>query len=102
MNRAAPVLMSQPAVLGDQKSENAEQGAQSSRDAPFQPPGKRIHSYSVNDQQYGIWAANLTDPLAKRILRRMQIFTSINIEGGSFIELDDPDWTIERWTIYFL
>jgi len=32
----------------------------------------------------------------------MQIFVTFFIEGGTFLELDDPDWTVDRWTVFFL
>jgi len=32
----------------------------------------------------------------------MQILVPLFIEGGTLIELDDPDWTIERWTVFFV
>lgn len=32
----------------------------------------------------------------------MQAFVLFFIEGGSLIELDDPDWTIDRWRIFFV
>ena len=68
----------------------------------FSPPGKMIHSYKVEDRSYGIWAANLSDPAAKRLLRSMQILVLFFIEGASMIELDDVDWTIQRWTVFFM
>ena len=33
---------------------------------------------------------------------RMQIFISMFIEGGTPLNLDDMDWTIERWMVYFI
>ncbi|KAL9053368.1 MAG: hypothetical protein Q9162_004809 [Coniocarpon cinnabarinum] len=86
--------------FGDDK--NGEKPAPLQHPDPFVPPGKVVHSYDVNGRKFGVWEVNLTDPRAKQILRQMQIFVHFFIEGGTFIELDDPDWTIERWTIYFL
>lgn len=90
-----------PAIsFGEQKE--GEIPPQVEHPDPFVPPGELVHSYDVNGRRFGIWEVNLTDPRAKQILRHMQIFVHFFIEGGSFIELDDPEWTIERWTIYFL
>jgi len=68
----------------------------------FTPPGKKISEYTANVDRYGIWAANLSDPAAKRWLRNMQILVLLFIDGASMIELDDPDWTIQRWTVFFV
>jgi len=32
----------------------------------------------------------------------MQILVLLLIDGASMIELDDPDWTIQRWTVFFV
>lgn len=61
-----------------------------------------VYEYKVQGRSYGIWAANLSDPAAKRLLRSMQILVLFFIEGASMIELDDVDWTIQRWTVFFL
>lgn len=61
-----------------------------------------MHQYEVNGRSFGIWTTLLTDPKAKRIIRHMQILVPLFIEGGTCIELDDPDWTIERWRVFFL
>jgi len=71
-------------------------------DSSFSPPGKMVQSYTMEDRTYGIWAANLSDPAAKRLLRSMQILVLFFVEGASMIELDDVDWTIQRWTVFFL
>lgn len=68
----------------------------------FRPPGTQIHEYTSDGVMFGIWAANLSNPVAKQLLRNMQIMVPMFIEGGTLLELDDPDWTIERWTIFFV
>lgn len=65
------------------------------------PPGDLIHSYNVDRQRYGVWTTTLSDPKAKELFRNMQVFVLFFIEGGTLIELDDPDWTIDRWRIFF-
>ena len=69
---------------------------------PFEPPGELLESYEVNGRSFGIWTASLTDPRVKRILNHTQIFIPMFIEGGTMIELDDPEWTIDRWTVFFM
>lgn len=38
----------------------------------------------------------------QQMVKRIQILVPFFIEGGSFIELRDPDWSLERWTVFFL
>jgi histone acetyltransferase 1 len=38
----------------------------------------------------------------QQILKRIQILVPFFIEGGTFIELQDPEWSLERWTVFFL
>jgi histone acetyltransferase 1 len=36
------------------------------------------------------------------MVKRIQILIPLFIEGGTLIELKDPDWSLERWTVFFL
>ena len=65
------------------------------------PPGELLHKYTVKGQQYGIWSTTLSDHKAKAIMRNAQVFVLFFIEGGTIIELEDPDWTIDRWRVFF-
>jgi len=38
----------------------------------------------------------------RELLDRAQILVSLFIEGGTPLELDDQDWTVARWRVYFL
>ena len=68
----------------------------------FKPPGIRVHQYSRKGRNFEIWAGSLTDPATRTLFDRIQIFTSFFIEGGVPIKTDDMEWTLERWTIYFV
>ncbi|KAF2085267.1 acyl-CoA N-acyltransferase, partial [Saccharata proteae CBS 121410] len=68
----------------------------------WKPPGNLFHSYHHGGDDFEIWCASLADPAAKEILRRMQIFIPFYIEGGTCQNLDDQDWTMERWKLYLL
>ncbi|KAJ5805223.1 hypothetical protein N7474_011110 [Penicillium riverlandense] len=68
----------------------------------FKPPGLLVHSYEVDDRNYEIWAGSLADPEVRRLLDRAQILVSLFIEAGTPLTTDDPQWTLERWTIYFV
>ncbi|KAE8350102.1 histone acetyltransferase type B catalytic subunit [Aspergillus coremiiformis] len=68
----------------------------------FVPPGKLVHNYVTRGRTYEIWAGSLADPQVRRLLDRAQVFVSLFIEAGTPLETDDPEWTLERWTVYFV
>lgn len=60
-----------------------------------------MHNYEVGDRKYEIWAGSLADPEVRRLLDRVQVLVSLFIEAGTPLVTDDPEWTLERWTIFF-
>lgn len=68
----------------------------------FVPPGNLVHSYVTGQRSYEIWAGSLADPRVQQLLNRAQIFVSLFIEAGTPLATDDPEWTLERWTVYFM
>lgn len=68
----------------------------------FKPPGQLVHSYITQQRNYEIWAGSLADPEVRRLLDRIQVSVSFFIEAGTPIDTDDPEWTLERWTVYFM
>ncbi|KAI1936880.1 histone acetyltransferase 1 [Ophidiomyces ophidiicola] len=68
----------------------------------FTPPGKLCRSYTKRKRNYEIWKGSLLDPKVQELLDRIQIFVSLYIEGGTPIETDDFEWTLDRWTVSFL
>lgn len=68
----------------------------------FKPPGKLVDIYNKKKKNFEIWAGSLADPKVRALVDRMQIFTSFFIDGGTYIETNDYDWTLERWTVYFV
>ncbi|KAK2624572.1 hypothetical protein QTJ16_005765 [Diplocarpon rosae] len=68
----------------------------------WKPPGELWKSLQVGNKTIEIWKGNLADMAVKQMVKRIQILVPLFIEGGSLIELDDPDWTLERWTVFFL
>ena len=76
---------------------------QSDVSAPsFKPPGKLIESYTSKGRIFEIWLGELTDPSVQVILERLQIFVSFFIEGGTPLALDDAEWTLSRWRVFFV
>ncbi|OGM45492.1 histone acetyltransferase type b catalytic subunit [Aspergillus bombycis] len=80
--------------------ENAVQEDKDAKD--FVPPGKLVHNYVTRGRTYEIWAGSLADPQVRRLLDRAQVFVSLFIEAGTPLETEDPEWTLERWTVYFV
>jgi histone acetyltransferase 1 len=80
--------------------EKAVQNDESAKD--FVPPGKLVHSYESKNRSYEIWAGSLADPAVCNLLARAQVFVPFFIEAGTPLVLDDPEWTLERWTVYFV
>ncbi|ORY15185.1 acyl-CoA N-acyltransferase [Clohesyomyces aquaticus] len=68
----------------------------------WKPPGDLIHSFNAHGRQFEVWKTTFADPVAKELYRNVQVVVPLLIEGGSLIELDDPEWTIERWTLFLL
>ncbi|KAI6709164.1 hypothetical protein JHW43_008301, partial [Diplocarpon mali] len=68
----------------------------------WKPPGELWKSIPSENKTIEIWKGNLADMAVKQMLKRIQILVPLFIEGGSIIELEDPDWTLERWTVFFL
>ncbi|KAI7968501.1 hypothetical protein EIK77_006520 [Talaromyces pinophilus] len=80
--------------------ENSVQNDPKAKD--FKPPGKLVHSYKSKNRNYEIWAGSLADNDVRSLLGRAQVFIPFFIEGGTPLVLDDPEWTLERWTVYFV
>lgn len=68
----------------------------------FTPPGKQVLDYEVDGRKYEIWAASLADPKVRLLLDRAQVLVSLFIEAGTPLATDDPEWTLERWTVFFV
>lgn len=68
----------------------------------WSPPGELVKSYSRNNESYEIWATSLSDPRMKELVGNIQIFICFFIEGGQYLDLDDVDWTLDRWRIYLV
>ncbi|MCJ1319997.1 histone acetyltransferase 1 [Xylographa vitiligo] len=68
----------------------------------FTPPGKLIESYTSRGRNFEIWCGEPTDAPVRLLLERMQIFISFFIEGGTPLLLDDQEWTLARWRVFFV
>ncbi|WEW57073.1 histone acetyltransferase 1 [Emydomyces testavorans] len=86
----APFKDFEQSVLKDESAKN------------FKPPGKLVHTYTKGKRNYEIWEGSLADPEVQELLDRIQILVSLFIEGGTPIETEDFEWTLKRWTVYFV
>ncbi|KAL8684478.1 MAG: hypothetical protein Q9224_006327 [Gallowayella concinna] len=68
----------------------------------WRPPGELIESYTSRGRNFEIWCANMTDPAVRQLIDRIQILVSLFIEGGTPIPLDDHDWSLARWQVFFV
>jgi histone acetyltransferase 1 len=67
--------------------------------AHWKPPGELWKTIEAGEQTYEIWKGNLADLPVQQMLKRIQILVPLFIEGGTFIDLNEP---LERWTVFFL
>ncbi len=68
----------------------------------WKPPGELLERYTSKGRNFEIWSGLLTDPAIQKIIERIQILISFFIEGGTPLQLDDQDWTLARWRVYFM
>jgi histone acetyltransferase 1 len=68
----------------------------------WKPPGKLLHGYMSGKKNFEIWQSKLSDARAKQIVSNMRIFIPFFIDGGTVDFLDEPEWALERWNIFFL
>jgi histone acetyltransferase 1 len=74
----------------------------------WKPPGELVktikpgNSGESNNTVLEIWKGSLSDKPIQQLLKRIQVLVPLFIEGGSLIEMDDPDWSLKRWSIFFL
>ena len=68
----------------------------------FKPPGELLETYTSKGRNFEIWSGELVDPAVRQLIARMQILISFFIEGGTPLELEDQEWTLARWRVYFV
>lgn len=68
----------------------------------WSPPGELVKTYTRSNETFEIWATSLSDPRMKELVRNIQIFICFFIEGGQYLDLDDVDWTLDRWRVYLV
>ncbi|KAL1966084.1 hypothetical protein VTN77DRAFT_4832 [Rasamsonia byssochlamydoides] len=100
INKTLRDWISESAFTSLSEYEKAVQNDKNAKD--FVPPGKLVHTYTTNGRNYEIWAGSLADPDVRHLLERAQIFVPLFIEAGTPLATDDPEWTLQRWTVYFV
>ncbi|RDW65386.1 hypothetical protein BP5796_10078 [Coleophoma crateriformis] len=68
----------------------------------WKPPGELYRTSESGGQTFEVWKGCLADLAVQQLVKRIQILVPMFIEGGTFIELKDPEWSLERWTVFFL
>ncbi|TAQ87510.1 hypothetical protein B7494_g4147 [Chlorociboria aeruginascens] len=74
----------------------------SSTPSDWEPPGELLKTIEDRGETYEIWKGSLADLAVQQMINRIQILVPFFIEGGTPIQLRDPEWTLERWTVFFL
>lgn len=64
--------------------------------------GALVTSFEIDGETYEIWKGSLKRLPVQQMLRRIQILVPLFIEGGTYIDLKDEDWSLDRWTVFFL
>ncbi len=59
-----------------------------------------MKGYKRGGKDYEVWAASLLDESMRMLVDNIQILILFFIEGGQFINLEDVDWTLDRWRVY--
>ncbi|RKF61526.1 Histone acetyltransferase type B catalytic subunit [Erysiphe neolycopersici] len=68
----------------------------------WKPPGELWKTIQSGNRTFEVWKGNLADLSIQQMLKRIQILVSFFIEGGTPIDLKEPEWSLQRWTIFFL
>src|SRR6202000_3057596 len=68
----------------------------------WKPPGELYKTLDASDKTIEVWKGNLSDRAIQQMLKRVQILIPLFIEGGQAINLNDPEWSLRRWTVFFL
>ena len=87
-------------IVAFQKQSDYEAAVKQTR-SDWSPPGELVTSFNSKlDGTFEIWSGNLADPAIMQIVKRIQVLVPLFVEGGTLIDLEDPD--VDRWTIFFL
>ncbi|KEF59988.1 uncharacterized protein A1O9_04836 [Exophiala aquamarina CBS 119918] len=66
------------------------------------PPGSFVKGYTRGREHFEIWAGSLLEVPMRSLVDNIQILILFFIEGGQFINLEDVDWTLDRWRVYLV
>ena len=90
------------AIAAFEKSAIFETAIADASYANWKPPGELWKILEDGGQTYEIWKGSLADLAVQQMIKRIQILIPLFIEGGTLINVDDPEWVLERWTVFFL
>lgn len=82
-----------------QKKSEFETAIKSAR-KDWTPPGTLATSFTSHGNTFEIWKGNLADVAVKQLVTRIQTLVPFFIEGGTPIDVEDPD--ADWWTVFFL
>lgn len=70
--------------------------------ANWTPPGELWKTIKTGSKTLEIWKGSLADMAVQQIVKRIQVLVPFFIEGGTQIDLREPEWSLDRWTVFFL
>ncbi|KAF2423693.1 acyl-CoA N-acyltransferase [Tothia fuscella] len=69
----------------------------------WKPPGTLHHTYTTSSgKTFQIYQSPLTNPATLAMMKNILILIPFFIESGTTGLLDEPDWSLERWNVFFL
>ncbi|KAL3419297.1 histone acetyl transferase HAT1 [Phlyctema vagabunda] len=68
----------------------------------WKPPGELYKTIKHGEQTFEIWKGSLADLSIQQLVKRIQILIPLFIEGGTLLDLKDPDGSLDRWTVFCL
>ncbi|CAG8958006.1 hypothetical protein HYFRA_00000349 [Hymenoscyphus fraxineus] len=85
-----------------EKTSDFQAAISSSTFSAWTPPGELWKTINTGSKTLEIWKGSLADMAVQQIVKRIQILVPFFIEGGTAIDLREPEWSLERWTVFFL
>ncbi|KAH6668912.1 acyl-CoA N-acyltransferase [Halenospora varia] len=70
--------------------------------AEWKPPGELWKTIQSGSQTFEVWRGSLSDLAVQQMVKRIQVLVPFFIEGGTLLDLDEPEWGLDRWTVFFL
>ncbi|KAG9237136.1 acyl-CoA N-acyltransferase [Amylocarpus encephaloides] len=68
----------------------------------WEPPGELWKTIQSGAKTFEVWKGSLADMPIQQMVKRIQILVPFFIEAGTLLELREPEWSLDRWTVFLL